>query len=438
MATVKAFIRSSAKSGKNAHIRFRLSDGRGVQLFHKSELSIKPGYWNPNKEEHRSCRYICDEERKLFNSKIAGRKELLLEVYNSVGKGIEDSDEFEKLIDKHLFPSKYDEFPKDFFGLFDLFLKKHKLSQVRINNYLVVKRVLMRFEIFREINLHSNFKLDVEKMAPDDILLFEDFLKNEYLIFDKHPEIYSIVPECRPPKPRGKNTVNDIMGKLRTFFIWLNDNNFTGNNPLKKFSIGEFVYGTPYYITIEERDKIMGLDLSKYPVLELHRDIFVFQCMVGCRRGDLWEMTHKNVVNGAIEYIARKTKESRPVTIRIPLNSKAKEILARHKGATKGRLFSFPPSQRYNLDIKTIFKIAGITRIVTYLNPTTGETEQRPINEIASSHLARRTFVGNLYNKVKDPELISALSGHVAGSKAFSRYRSIDDSIKEEMVQLIN
>ncbi len=75
--------------------------------------------------------------------------------------------------------------------------------------------------------------------------------------------------------------------------------------------------------------------------------------------------------------------------------------------------------------------------MVTVLNPTTGKEEKRPINEVASSHMARRTFIGNLYKKVKDPNLVGALSGHTEGSKAFARYREIDDEIKKEVVSLI-
>lgn len=51
--------------------------------------------------------------------------------------------------------------------------------------------------------------------------------------------------------------------------------------------------------------------------------------------------------------------------------------------------------------------------------------------------MARRCFVGNLYKKVKDPNLIGALSGHVEGSKAFARYREIDEEMKKEVVSLI-
>ena len=84
-----------------------------------------------------------------------------------------------------------------------------------------------------------------------------------------------------------------------------------------------------------------------------------------------------------------------------------------------------------------IFRLCGITRIVTVWNSTTGTEEQRPINELASSHLARRTFIGNLYKKVQDPNLIGKLSGHAEGSRAFARYRTIDDEMKQNLVDML-
>ena len=81
--------------------------------------------------------------------------------------------------------------------------------------------------------------------------------------------------------------------------------------------------------------------------------------------------------------------------------------------------------------------MAGIDRMVTVLNPLTGEEEKRPIYEVASSHMARRTFIGNLYKKVKDPNLIGSMTGHVEGSRSFARYRDIDDDVKKETVMLL-
>ncbi len=101
-------------------------------------------------------------------------------------------------------------------------------------------------------------------------------------------------------------------------------------------------------------------------------------------------------------------------------------------------ILPFISKQKYNEAIKSIFTLCGITGMVTVLNPKTGEEERKPLNQIASSHMARRTFVGNLYKKVKDPSLVGALSGHKEGSKAFARYRDIDEDIKKELVNLLD
>ena len=46
--------------------------------------------------------------------------------------------------------------------------------------------------------------------------------------------------------------------------------------------------------------------------------------------------------------------------------------------------------------------------------------------------MARRTFRGNLYRRVKDPNIVASMSGHKEVSKAFARYREIDKDIKKE------
>ncbi len=79
------------------------------------------------------------------------------------------------------------------------------------------------------------------------------------------------------------------------------DFGFTANNPFRKYKIVECLYGTPYYITIDERNTLYNFDFSDQPSLARQRDIFVFQCLIGCRVSDLWAMTKNNIVDGAIE-----------------------------------------------------------------------------------------------------------------------------------------
>ena len=59
------------------------------------------------------------------------------------------------------------------------------------------------------------------------------------------------------------------------------------------------------------------------------------------------------------------------------------------------------------------------------------------INTIASSHMARRTFIGNIYKLVKALYLVSALTGHIERSRAFSRYRTIDIDMKMDLVKIL-
>ena len=135
----------------------------------------------------------------------------------------------------------------------------------------------------------------------------------------------------------------------------------------------------------------------------------MFQCNVGCRIGDLLRLKKRDIINGAVEYIPTKTIKERAKTVVVPLNAIAMSIVEK----------------------------AGITYLVTKLDSVTRTESKVPINEMASSHMARSTFIGNIYKLVKDPNLVSALTGHVEGSRAFTRYRTIDIDMKKGLVKIL-
>lgn len=304
------------------------------------------------------------------------------------------------------------EAPETIYSLFDKFLKERKLSENRYRHYLVLKRCLERYEVYTKQPF--TFEIDIQS--------FENFLTIENTLNEKQ-------------KQRGKNTVIGLIKKLRSFVIWANNNGHTTVNPFNKFKIEEAKYGTPFYLTIEERNKLFNYDLSHRKDLTVQRDIFIFQCLVGCRVADLMRLTNENVIGNFLEYVATKTKDEEPTTIRVPLSETALKIIKRYKGGKT--LFPFTNPQIYNEDIREFFTIAGLKRMVTVLDTKTRKDVQRPLNKVASSHLARRTFVGNLYSKVQDPNIVGSLSGHVEGSRAFARYRKIDDKIKTDLIKSI-
>ena len=317
------------------------------------------------------------------------------------------------------------------FDTFDNFINNHRVSEHTKRQFRVVNRTLKRF------NLYYDLQLTLSNFTIDHLRMFEKFLSEEHTLTDKkkYIAVSKQVPESRKPLPRGGNSISSTLQKLRTFFNWLIDNDLIKENPFKHYKVIEESYGTPYYITTQERDILYQFDFSQYPKhLARQRDIFVFQCFIGCRISDLFQMTKKNIINGMIEYIPRKTKEDRATIVRVPLHKTAREIIDRYSDINRKSILPFTSQQQYNRDIKEIFRVAGLNRMVTILNPTTREEEQRPLWEVASSHLARRTFVGNLYKITPDPNIICKMSGHKEGSRAFSRYRDIDEEIMENLI----
>ena len=123
--------------------------------------------------------------------------------------------------------------------------------------------------------------------------------------------------------------------------------------------------------------------------------------------------------------------------MRVPLNATALAIIDKYKDYHETKLLPFISSQKYNDYIKVVLTKCEITRSVTILNSITRKEEKKPINEIASSHMARRTFIANIYNKVQDPNVIGSMTGHVEGSRAFSRYRTIEEEVKKSLVDIL-
>lgn len=340
---------------------------------------------------------------------------------------------------------------KPFFEVMNIYLERRKLSVSRTKEFRVLMRIMSRYELFvRSVNPEmANFEFGIESLDKETLEDFFDFMANEKQLSEEYPKIFSSLlskypAEVRPKRKeqklvvRGQNTLVGHKKRLKAFYSWLNENGYSNNHPFERVKCGVERYGTPFYLTLEERNLIADADLSGNKRLETQRDIFIFQCLVGCRVSDLITLRESSIINGSLQYVPKKTKDKKPVTVSVPLNSRALMLVARYKSVDEaGRLFPFISPQKYNDAIKEVLTACEVKRMVTILNPATGQEEQVPINEVASSHMARRTFIGCLYHQVQDPNLIGSMSGHAEGSKAFARYRAIDESTKRAVISLI-
>ena len=433
MATIHYSLSSVVRHDGKARVLVRVSIARGVKPRGKTEIFVPAHRWSADEGRIVIPRVTNAEQRELIATK-AELDNLSTYIYTEVA-GLRNPQEattewLGRVINGYHHPAEVQQGELDtFWEAFEQFLHIKHYSRFRDASFRQVLRCLQRWSVIREREVAFDA---IDERA---LLDFERFLRDEHL-YAKMPTYEELYEDARDAREeRGQNTINGLLTRLRTFFRWAAEQGLTDNNPFLRFKVKECVYGTPYYITVEERRRLLETDMPTKE-LEAIRDIFVFQCCVGCRVGDLRNLTAKNVVGGALEYIPRKTKEGNPVTVRVPLNSTALALI--DKWSDGVRLLPFVADQYYNRSLKVCFEVAGLTRMVTTIDPKTRTELQRPLHEIASSHLARRTFIGNLYKQIKDPNIIASMSGHREGSRAFARYRAIDDQIKAEAVALLD
>lgn len=441
---VKFFIRPSTKKVKpqEVPIYVRLREGV-VDLWQKTTIMVAPDQWDQKREDLKERIVIPKEQREKFSDNLHELRKYIRECF--------DEDVAKNIISKQWLLNVLADFnkkrnappPKEksvsFEKLYMRFLKEHRLADTRKRQMLVVMRAVMRFELYKQKTDNKSFRFNVKTLNGATMREFWDFLKNEHLISTKHPELYKEVKDCQSViSQRSNNTLVGFIKRLKVFFSWCIDEGMISESPLAGFEMPSEKYGTPIYITKEEMHVIYEHDFSTESHLDRQRDIFIFQCCVGCRVGDLIRLTKNDIINDTLEYIPSKTIEESQKTIVVPLNKTAKAILKKYKDYEGPTLLPFISQPKYNDAIKLIFEKAGITRNVTWLNPLTGKEEKKPIHTLASSHMARRTFVGNLYKQVLDPNIVASMSGHAEGSRAFGRYREIDKDIKTNVVNLLD
>ena len=342
------------------------------------------------------------------------------------------------------------------YSYIDQYCEVKELSDTRKHSYLLMKREIAKFEKFREL-----FKLDGKGLTyptlscPDDIKTFKGYFQEEENLAVQYPLIYKKCVDFSmslfPPKNkynyykthhRTYNYLPSMMHRLRSVYRWIETccNVQIDETLCPECDTYNEVYTDAFYLTKEERNTIDNLDFSDNPKLETQKDIFIFNCLTGCRYCDLQLLTEKNIHNGLLSYHPLKTRKlTNPVIPSIPLSHRALELIDKYRGIDKkNRLFPFKSLTYYNNSIKEIIRLAGITRYVYGSSDPTSKFYHRPLYELASSYTARKTFIGCAYKEVKSPIIISTMSGHASGSTSFCRYRTIDDEDRRELINLLD
>ena len=440
---VTAFIRQKDAAKNNVSARssvyFRVRD-TGLDIKCVSELRINPNHWSAETQGYKVRVALVDEAiRKNFDRQVAELKALIAKEYY-VGA---TSEWLSKVIFAYHHPNAYKLSDGTLVNTTlvdwaDKYLKSKKFDHHQECNTRGLMVKITRFERYMQrVQKRKGYRMNIESMTADDLRAFEQYMTEEHNIQQEHPELFEDYTDRAVKTPRSQNTISSNMTLLRTVCNWVRKQGLTAHDPFIGYEMPKPLYGTPYYLTIEERDKVYHTDFSDRPDLDEYKDMFMFQCMVGCRHSDLVSFTPRNISEGVLEYIPKKTIKHSARSVRVPLIDKAKAIVEKHAKGDDEPIFPMRFNFKYNDAIKEILKRAGVNRIVTVLNPVTRLEEKKQLYEVGTSHMARRTFVGNLYKQVKDPNLVASMSGHANGSPAFLRYRTIDDDMKVDLVKLI-
>lgn len=426
---------SLADALSRSNICFRVRE-KNVDIKVVSELVVYDKYWDLDTLQYKRTTAVPSTEQKHIDEQIA----LIIESIYRTFSDKANSAWLKQTIEDVLHPTLAYE-------------RNHPNLLARIREYAErfegtdgAKQAILRFErqmqryhdYHHEILGEPDFTLFVETLTIEQMNEFKEYIKSEYLLREQYPDFYSSRLYYNTKRKELSNTtIINMMNQFCVFLRWCKKMKFSDNDVFERYGCKGPIYGDPFYLTREERNILYDADLTDNPKLATIRDIFVFHCYIGCRVGDLYRLTKDNIIDGFVEYTPQKTKKCQAKTVRVPLHDKAKKILERHN-CPNGKLLPFKQVHQYNQGIRELLKHCGIDRMVTILDTHGYQTVQKPLYEVASSHTARKTFVGNLYKQVPDPNLIASMSGHVDGSRAFARYRNIDDDMKRRLVDMIN
>ena len=442
MAVIEAFQRSQSKNKmKIVPIRFRLTDGRDTQLFYLSELKIEQAYWSNETQSVRKRIAYDEDKRYEFDRQVAEIKTRILEWYKDTKvSGVVSAQALMMYMDSHRTPIESKSMPEGdvFLDAYSTYLRESRFTENRAKQHRVVIRDLERFQKYRAALLrYPGFLLTMQNFDKQMAKDFRFFIENEHILQTQYAELYRN-EKCI--EKRGKNTILAKLSAARAFTNWAHKEGVTSHKPFAGMKLDDETYGDPYMLTAEELSRLKRTRLHRHPKLEYFRDTFLFQSALGCRLSDLKALRGVNISKVAdgliVEYIAEKTHREHPKVLRIPMNETAAEIYHRRLENRDPHqlLFKFT-DQYYNNALKKIFLAARLTRYVNILDSKNGGITQKRLCDVASSHMARRNFISQMFEVFTDQNLVSELSGHAYNSKAFVRYRRVTDDLRKKMVE---
>ena len=235
--------------------------------------------------------------------------------------------------------------------------------------------------------------------------------------------------------------IKKYLRKLREFLKWAK---------LKRYPVNDdfFVYNPKLepskkevrYLTPDEIVDLIKLDLSDDPILEQHRDYFIFQCFIGFRFSDLKKLNKNNIIKEGDNYYLEVLTKKDTDRIRYKLPNIAVDIYLRYavNDYKNGVMFPLPTNQTFNGHLKKLGKLIDMKGEYVDYKCKLGEIiEKRSPRQDIQSHDARRSFIVMAINLGVDPQTVALLTSH-SDLRVMQPYIALHNKTKDKVIDAIN
>jgi site-specific recombinase XerD len=275
---------------------------------------------------------------------------------------------------------------KTIFDLYDDFLKYQESNHepLTVKKHKTVKKLLEDYT--SKNNIKRLFLSDINQGFYKD---FTKFLKTT--------------------KKHAPQTINKYQGCFKTFLKYLTDelhiNQEEIHKKFKKYS-KKTTGGAKVVLLKEHVQKLIDWKPTSERY-ELVRDLFLFQVLTGIRYSDLINVNKSYVINHSLSFEMWKVQKH----VTIPLHSMALSILKKYNYELGEKCKTL---QKYNVDIKTVCELAGLTDKIKSLKIVLSRKvpDETPLHKLVSTHVGRTTFITNCLISGISPFIVMEYTGH--------------------------
>ncbi|WP_419488743.1 phage integrase SAM-like domain-containing protein [Chryseobacterium bernardetii] len=399
MASVSFFIRGKVADKEStiwAKFRDRDIDIRVPVPY----LNCKPKDWKdgkckiPSKKNHK-------DDTETINTRLAQLEANIISSYAEDKPELDLKGWLKSIIEPKSSKVEKAIYSDDVVSFIDIYisLKKDSITESTVKKANVVKQLLQRYtdskskKTFRNLkfkDLDNNFRIDFEKYCQNEVYKISNTYKNLKFLKMVCNVAESFDIEVHKHVKNWKFEVEKV----------------TRNDPKS------------IYLTFEELNKIQQVEMP-HDYLDNARDWLLVACYTAQRVSDYLRFTSSMIVEDTegqkyLEFIQQKTGAK----MKIPLLKKVQEILDKRDGEFPRRISDV----KFNLYIKEVCKIAKIDEMIYNGKVMTIEREGKakitrkvfgefPKHELVTSHIGRKSFASNFYEKIPTTYLLN-FTGH--------------------------